>query len=53
VTASSLLERMRANRAGEWQIGDVEALCREHGLSFRRVVERHTRMENIPWPARY
>jgi hypothetical protein len=34
--ASSLLERMRANPVGDWQIGDVEALCREHHLSFRR-----------------
>jgi hypothetical protein len=31
VTASSLLERMRANPAGDWQIGDVEARP-----SFRR-----------------
>ncbi len=30
-----LLERMRANPAGDWRIGDVEALCREYGLSFR------------------
>jgi hypothetical protein len=36
VIASRLLERMRANPVGDWQIGDVEALCREHGLSFRR-----------------
>jgi hypothetical protein len=36
VTGSSLLERMRANPARDWQISDVESLCREHGLSFRR-----------------
>ena len=30
-----LLERMRRNPAGDWQIRDVEALCREHGLLFR------------------
>jgi predicted RNA binding protein YcfA (HicA-like mRNA interferase family) len=41
VTASGLLERMRANPAGDWQIGDVEALCREHGLSFRRGKGSH------------
>jgi predicted RNA binding protein YcfA (HicA-like mRNA interferase family) len=33
--ASSLLEQMRRNPAGDWRIGDVEALCRENGLSFR------------------
>jgi hypothetical protein len=32
---TSLLERMRANPAGDWQIRDVEHLCREFGLSFR------------------
>ena len=30
-----LLERMRANPAGDWRIHDVEALCREHAR-FRR-----------------
>lgn len=33
--ASDLLERMRRNPAGDRQIGDVEAVCREHGLLFR------------------
>jgi len=32
---SDLLEGMRGNPAGDWRIRDVEALCREHGLSFR------------------
>lgn len=32
---SSLLQRMRRNPAGDWTIGDVETLCREHGLLFR------------------
>jgi hypothetical protein len=32
---TDLLERMRANPAGDWRIRDVEALCREYGLSFR------------------
>jgi hypothetical protein len=32
---TDLLERMRANPAGDWRIRDVEALCREDGLSFR------------------
>jgi hypothetical protein len=36
MTAANLLDRMRANPAGDWQIGDVATLCREHGLSFRR-----------------
>ena len=33
--ASDLLERMRRNPAGDWQIRDVEAVCREHGLLLR------------------
>lgn len=33
--ASDLLDRMRANPAGDWQIRDVEKLCLEHGLLFR------------------
>jgi len=32
---SDLLERMRRNPAGDWQIRDVEAVCSEHGLLFR------------------
>jgi hypothetical protein len=35
VIASDRLERMRRNPAGDWTIGDVEALCRECGLLFR------------------
>ena len=30
---SGLLERMRRNPAGDWRIGDVEAICREFGYS--------------------
>ncbi len=33
--ATDLLERMRRNPAGDWNIRDVEAVCREHGLQFR------------------
>ena len=33
--ASDLLERMRRNPTGDWQIRDVEAVCREHGLLLR------------------
>jgi len=29
---SDLLERMRAAPASDWQIADVERLCREHGV---------------------
>ncbi|MDQ0353934.1 putative RNA binding protein YcfA (HicA-like mRNA interferase family) [Rhodoplanes tepidamans] len=32
---SDLLARMRRNPAGDWTIGGVEAVCREHGLLFR------------------
>ena len=32
---SDLLERMRRNPAGDWRIGDVEAICREFGPLFR------------------
>ena len=32
---TDLLERMRRNPAGDWQIRDVEAVCREYGLLFR------------------
>jgi hypothetical protein len=27
------LERMRVNPAGDWTVQDVEAVCREHGVS--------------------
>jgi hypothetical protein len=33
--SSDLLDRMRRNPARDWQIGDVEAVCREYGLLFR------------------
>jgi len=33
--ASELLQRMRRNPAGDWQVRDVEAVCREHHLLFR------------------
>ena len=33
--ASDLLDRMRRNPAADWQISDVEAVRREHGLLFR------------------
>jgi hypothetical protein len=29
---SRRLEDMRRNPRGDWRIGDVEALCREHGI---------------------
>jgi predicted RNA binding protein YcfA (HicA-like mRNA interferase family) len=35
IRASDLLERMRANPAGDWTIGDVERVCERHGLQFR------------------
>jgi hypothetical protein len=33
--AADLLEQMRGNPAGDWSIGDVERVCRAHGLLFR------------------
>lgn len=30
---STLLERMKRNPAGDWTIGDVETLCRQHGVT--------------------
>ena len=32
---SELLERMRRSPAADWQIRDVEAVCREYGVMFR------------------
>ncbi len=29
---SARLERMRRNPTADWTIGDVEAVCREHGV---------------------
>jgi hypothetical protein len=31
-----LLDRMRVNPAADWTIADVELLCDQHGLLFRR-----------------
>jgi hypothetical protein len=42
-----LLARMRANPAGDWRIRDVEALCREYGLSFRFGKARRMLMRGI------
>lgn len=33
--ASDLLEQMRRNPAGDWQLRHIEAICREYGLLFR------------------
>jgi hypothetical protein len=33
--ASDLLERMRRNPAGDWNIRDVETVCREYGVLFQ------------------
>lgn len=33
--AGDLLTRMRHNPAGDWTVGDVEKLCRAHGLLIR------------------
>jgi predicted RNA binding protein YcfA (HicA-like mRNA interferase family) len=33
--ATGLLERTRRNPAGDWQIRDVELVCREYGWLFR------------------
>jgi hypothetical protein len=46
--AYDLLERMRGNPAGDWQIRDVEALCREYGLLFRPAKARRIVTPNIP-----
>ena len=32
---SDLLERMRRNAAADWNIRDVETICREYGLLLR------------------
>ena len=33
--SGSRLERMRRNPAGDWTIADVEAICREYGVTCR------------------
>lgn len=30
---STLLERMKRNPAGDWTIGDVETVCRQHDVT--------------------
>ena len=35
ILAGDLLDRMRANPAADWTIGDVERLCERYGLAFR------------------
>jgi hypothetical protein len=50
---TDLLERMRANPTGDWRIRDVEALCREYGLSFRFGKARRMPMRAIPRRARF
>jgi hypothetical protein len=37
--AADLLEQMRRNPVGDWTIGDVEKVCRVHGLLFARARE--------------
>jgi hypothetical protein len=34
VRADKLFEAMKSNPAGNWQIGDVEAICRRYGLTI-------------------
>ena len=46
---SDLLERMRRNPAGDWQIRDVEVVCREYGLLFRQG--RGTSHAHAKYPA--
>jgi hypothetical protein len=29
---STILDRMRANPAADWNIGDIEQICRQHGI---------------------
>jgi hypothetical protein len=50
---SDLLERMRRNPAGDWQIRDVEALCREYGLLFRPAGEHPIVMRSILLHAKF
>ncbi|MDP3409949.1 type II toxin-antitoxin system HicA family toxin [Bosea sp. (in: a-proteobacteria)] len=33
--ADDLLDRMRSNPAGDWTIGDIERLCRAHGIDCK------------------
>jgi len=41
--ASDLVERMRGNPAGDWQIRDIEAVCREHGLPGKGTSHCHAK----------
>jgi len=56
---SDLLERMRRNPAGDWQVRHLETICHEYGLLFRpgvgtsHVHLRHpTAREILTIPAR-
>lgn len=33
--ADDLLDRMRSNPAGDWTIGEIERLCRAHGIDCK------------------
>ena len=44
---TDLLERMRANPAGDWRIRDVEALCRELGKGTSHAHARHPSAREI------
>lgn len=41
VSASRLFLRMKQNPAADWTIGDVETLCAQVGLMFRRGKGSH------------
>ncbi len=51
--ASDLLERMRRNPTGDWQIRDVETLCREYDCFFVMAKELRIAMQNTPRHVRY
>lgn len=51
--SSDLLDRMRRNPAGDWQIGDVEPFAANMVCCFGRAVERGIAMPNIRQPAKY
>jgi hypothetical protein len=50
---SDLLERMRRNPAADWQIRDVEAVCRELVYCFAPEGERPIVMRSIHLLAKY
>ena len=43
---SDRLERMRRNPVDDWQIGDVEAVCREFGILFRHGKGSHSQVKH-------